>query len=582
MGGLTVRESNEESVAGVARIGAALTVVAVMRPVALLWLAEAAMSHPRRSRSEHPVMKRRTFIARTGLATAAAGLGGGAWLYRSDIRQWLRPRLQLTPLEDLPGEDVDVCIIGSGPAGTTLGLDLAAAGVRTIILESGYHAAGRPGAERLNELERYVSAGSAEYPVLSTRARTVGGTSSMWTGRCSRLHPIDFERNAYTPSGAGWPIAYTDIEPYYARAETTLRVHGSPLSRYHAPRTGDLPYETPVETADLRELLSAVGVTLDDSPSSRGYYGSGPVRVARDMLPAFSEMDRAWVTSGATATRLVADADGTVREVEVRQLDGRARRLRPEITVLACGALESARLLLLSASDSFPAGLGNGGGHVGRWFTEHPNITFQAQLPTPKPSNRHELARSHYFYDEFKREGLGSVLLRFIWNPFNERPFRIGAAVEMAPRAENRVRLARDSRDAFGAPGVRLDIAFGERDRRTFGRIRELIVDLFGQLGATDVREEPLTWSHHHIGTCRMGADPMASVVDSDLRVHGCSNLYVLGSGAFVTGGAAHPTLLIVALAHRLSEHLVSRGRSGGPDRNPVARSYRPADARTT
>jgi glucose dehydrogenase len=70
-----------------------------------------------------------------------------------------------------------------------------------------------------------------------------------------------------------------------------------------------------------------------------------------------------------------------------------------------------------------------------------------------------------------------------------------------------------------------------------------------------------VTWSRHHISTCRMGDDPKTSVVDRNLRVHESTNLYLCGSEVFVTGSAAPPVLTITALAHRLADHLVARLR---------------------
>ena len=81
---------------------------------------------------------------------------------------------------------------------------------------------------------------------------------------------------------------------------------------------------------------------------------------------------------------------------------------------------------------------------------------------------------------------------------------------------------------------------------------------LMQELGITEIEQEQAGWSYHHIGTCRMGANPATSVVDANLRVHGTSNLYVAGSAVFVTGGASNPTLTIAALSHRLGDHLTA------------------------
>jgi choline dehydrogenase-like flavoprotein len=108
----------------------------------------------------------------------------------------------------------EVCIIGSGPAGSVLGKALVDNGIRTVILESGHDSNKKYKDPRLSALDVYRSSGTIAYPVAVSRSRALGGTTNIWTGRCSRLHPIDFEKNAYTPDDASWPITYNELEPY--------------------------------------------------------------------------------------------------------------------------------------------------------------------------------------------------------------------------------------------------------------------------------------------------------------------------------------------------------------------------------
>ncbi len=456
----------------------------------------------------------------------------------------------------------DVCIIGSGFAGVVLGRDLVRSGLRTVILESG-SARGGPIEPRLSRLEVYESTGNASYPLILTRARAVGGTSHLWTGRCDRLHPLDFEPNAYTPSGAAWPIRYAELEPYYERAERTLRVRGGRLSEFSPPRQRSFPISTPWwRTFGLNSMLAKIDVALDESPTSRGARGDATMRVDRDLLPELIRSSHAALAPLSTATRLVADETGRVTGVEAMRLDGSTGLVRAHTYILACGAVETARLLLLSRSPHFPDGVGNRSGLVGRGFTEHPNLTFHGRVPGMRALLPLEISRSHQFYEAFKREGFGSVLLVFERGRSSGNRLRIGATVEMRPSPENRVTLSEARRDAFRNPGASLHLDLSVDDNRTLDRARELIRSIYGKLGVRDFRERPLSWSHHHIGTCRMGDDPRTSVTDRNLRVHDSPNLYVVGSGVFVTGGASHPTLLITALAHRLAEHLRSELRA--------------------
>ncbi|MEZ4708003.1 MAG: GMC family oxidoreductase [Caldilineaceae bacterium] len=447
----------------------------------------------------------------------------------------------------------DVCIIGSGPAGATLGQHLVNQGLRTVILESGFFLAKDQIDPRLHQMEMYRSVGPVDYPLISTRVRAIGGTSNIWTGRCARLHPIDFEPNAYTPAGADWPFRYAELEPYYAEAERTLRVRGAKLSAFQAPRHNDLPLQSNVDDSEARTLMEQIGITVDQPPTSTGNWG-GPIRAAVDLLPNFTDSHLATLVSGATATRLHVEADGSISGVTIQHLNGAAKIVRAATVVVACGAVESARLLQLSTSPNHPQGIGNHHDLVGRFFGEHPHLHWVGAIPH-RPSKR-QMVRTHQFYDQFKKEGLGALTLVFDWRDDEKENLRIATTTEMRPQFTNRVMLSPELPDYFGNPGVDLWLDFAEEDLATFQRATEVVETIYAELGATDVHRDRESWGHHHVGTCRMGHNPETSVLDANLRVHESPNLYVLSSAAFVTGGAGHPTVAIVALSHRLAEHL--------------------------
>lgn len=483
----------------------------------------------------------------------------------------------------------DVCIIGSGFAGTVLGRSLAQQGVRTLILESGTSLVRWLLDSRLRGLAAYSVSGNAGYPETRTKSRIIGGNSNFWTGRCERLHPSDFAKHPYTPSANPWPISYEDLEPYYQRAERTLSVRGGKLSDYAPPRREDLPVPSRLNIAGLQSLLAKAGVTVDESPTATPSKALRFFRVQKELLPDYLASPDGVLVSGATVTRLLVDQSGAVAGAEARALDGSKRTVRARFYVVACGGLETPRLLLLSKSEVFPKGIGNTYDRVGRGFNEHPGVNFYARIRHSRETivPRHKLGRTHQFYDLFRCDGLGSVLPVFIqswvfpnhlikprlsdmWRSLGAVLRRtvwpslyIGATIEMAPRDENRLTLSENGRDAFGDPLGHLHVSFSDEDRHTLNRTRALIKKTFALVGAEDVREGELTWSRHHIGTCRIGANPTTSVADPNLRVHSCPNLYICGSETFVTGTALPPVLTIVALAHRLADHLLTRLRRG-------------------
>ncbi|MGH8497134.1 MAG: GMC oxidoreductase [Gammaproteobacteria bacterium] len=533
--------------------------------------------------SERTITRRQLLIAIGGTAVAA----GSAGLYEL-FRLWRRPggtayHGPSVSLADVAESDIfDVCIIGSGPAGVIPAIQLARRGLRTILLESGASFPTMFEEPRYNELNSYESSGDALYPLAATRIRALGGTTNIWTGRCNRLHGIDFERNAYTPAGSGWPIRYSDIHRYYTGAEKTLRV--SWPGRYEYPAGHHFPFLREVGDPRLRRLrqfrkfMAEKGLSVDTSPTSSGIRHRGPVRIAGDYLASFSDQRAGLLVTGATAVRLSRGSSGEIGVVEVRDLDGHAKSIAARVFIVACGAVETARLLLLSQSERNPRGMGNRFDQVGRFFHEHPTINFNGRLPATTTMPIHSPGRSDQFYDSFKREGYGSILLGFRNGRRDDGTvyLRIGATIEMLPVASNRIILSETALDLFGNPGARVNLSFSPEDQRTMARIRSLIQSIYARLDAEDVTELPIHWSHHHLGGVCMGADPRHSVVDRNLRVHDAPNLFLSTSGCFVTGGAAHPTLLIVALAHRLADHLIAAFSAG---RFKRASADRPANA---
>jgi glucose dehydrogenase len=500
----------------------------------------------------------------------------------------LRGRTTLGSLGDT--QIFDVCIIGSGPAGTVLGRSLAAQGVRTIIVESGSSVLRWLSDRRVQHLADIDYTGDTDYPLKRTKARALGGNSNFWTGRCERFHPSDFGSHPYSVPDNPWPIGYGDLDPHYEAAERLLRVRGGPRSSFAPPRSQPFPFPTKTDITSLREIAQRAGVQLDDSPTATPSKTLRFFRVQRELLPEFLHSPDAAVVAGATVTRLLAGPDGVITGAEARSLDGVTRTVRARIFVVCCGGMETPRLLLLSRSEFHPDGIGNRYDRVGRGFNEHPAVNFYGTIEhtagTLLPTNK--IGRTHQFYDRFRSEGLGSVLpvFRQSWVlPHHNMPFRpwniprnafnfgrrlaraalyIGVVAEMRISDSNRVTLSRSKKDAFGQPLAHLMFHYAEDDLRLLDASRKLVRGWYAKIGARGIFEDLVSWSRHHQGTCRMGVSPQSSVVDPNLRVHDTQNLYVCGSEAFVTGGAMQPCLTIVALAHRLGEHLPRVLREGG------------------
>ena len=487
----------------------------------------------------------------------------------------------------------DVCIIGSGFAGAILGATLVKRGIKTVILESGPDTRERPIDARFEQLQSFRSSGPIDYPVTSSRFRGTGGTSWLWGGFSTRLDPIDFEKNSYTPVDNSWPITYAQLEPYYEQAEKILRVRGETESEHDPPRRTRFPLPADRKLSPLQSLLKKAGITVSDVPfSTPAAHGSsilsgryGPfLRMTESHLPAFQRSSYGTLIPEVTASRLLVDQRGHVSGAEIKNLDRSVKRLRARAYVIACGGLESPRLLLLSRAPAFPNGIGNNHGWVGRCFMEHRKTLYAGQVGVEWNSfNLYQLTGfSYQFYKRFKRQGWGGMRLRFHldgfarWNQIYEgdlgkifdrvtqRRLEISYGAEMKPSPENRVTLDGKAKDYFGNPLGNLSLKHSVDDLTTMDRGNEVILHIYHRLGARNVKAIPGSfWGHHHTGTCRMGDNPRTGVVDRNLRVHGTSNLFVAGSSVFVTSGSANPTLTLSALSLRLSEHLGAELRSG-------------------
>lgn len=480
----------------------------------------------------------------------------------------------------------DVCIIGSGFAGAILGESLVRQGIKTVILESGPDPRGKSIDPRFQQLDAFRSSGPIEYPVASTRFRGVGGTSWLWGGFCTRLDPLDFEKNSYTPAGSSWPIMYADLEPYYDCAEKSLRVRAGKQSEHDPPRKNDFPLPADRKILSLESLLKKVGVVISDVPFAtpltressilNGHYGPF-LRMTETHLPSFQASSHGALIPEVTVSRLLVDEQGCVSGAEIKNLDRHVKVLRARAYVVACGGLESPRLLLLSRAPRFPDGIGNNYGWVGRCFMEHRKTLFTGQVNVDWNSFSlfQSTGFSYQFYKKFKQQGLGGMRLRFRldglarWKEIYDgnlrklgdrilsRPLEISFGAEMKPSPENRVTLDKQANDYFGNPASNLFLKESDEDVNTTNQAKEIVRDIYRHLGAQQV--QVLTgnmWGHHHMGTCRMGNHPRTSVVDRNLQVHGTSNLFVTGSAVFVTSGSANPTLTLSALSLRLADYL--------------------------
>ncbi len=518
-----------------------------------------------------------------------------------------------------PVEDADVCVIGAGPAGAMVA-DRLAGDHEIVILDAGprfdessrqrrQERALRPAFDRPDvwdvggPRDRHSARGERFYPLNHTRVKGVGGTTLHWQGMVMRLHAADFNSAHARGVGADWPIDYEDLRPYYAEAERELAVSGADDNPYGPPREEPFPVPPfPPSHSDsiFAEACERLEIDMHSVPNARpseaydgrnpcvGYGTCRPVCPERAKYDATIHVERAeaagaTVIDRAPVQRLTHDGDRVDAAVYATP-GGAERRQTAAAFVLACGGVETPRLLLLSTSAAFPDGLANTSGAVGRYFMDHLFAGMGGQVA--RETRQHHVgfltSECHQFYDEadaetapFKLEFFnydgptpldlaltgedwGDELLDRMRAEYGNH-LGMGALVEQLPREDRYVTLDRDRTDAHGNPVPDIHWDVDERALRTLERANEIQAAILDELGAER------TWRvgpadtfpvSHHMGTTRMGTDPAESVVDAHLRTHDLENCWIVSSSVFPTGGAMNPTLTIAALALRAGDDL--------------------------
>lgn len=502
--------------------------------------------------------------------------------------------------------ETDVCIVGSGPAGCAVAEELRDSGLRILVLESG-RGHWDAGAYALNAIEDVGT------PVFNGRERRLGGTSTVWSGRCIPFDDIDYEARPWVPL-SGWPLAREPVAPFLDRAGAYL---GS--GPYDEAGRVPLPRGAPPRPRFDPSLLQNV-CWEDTAPVDTGQ------RLLSDSNPNLR------VLVNATVTHLNTDPEtGRLESVEVAATPESRASVTARAVVLCAGGVENARILLYS-NRSRPAGLGNEHDLVGRYLMDHPrdfelpvrfrlgdapkvrrlfgprrlsgprgryDFSFGAAL-SPECQRREELVncaawvywgfespedpmraakrllagpRSHLTRDvrfllDHRADAARAVWARATDQPQPRALERLGMVMtsEQVPDPDSRVRLS-ERRDHLGLPISEVDWRIGPQERESQAALARLIAREFERLGlpavelidwARDGRPEAATFvdACHPTGTTRMAADPRQGVVDTDCGVHGVPGVYVAGSSVFPTAGHANPTLMIVALAIRLAHHL--------------------------
>jgi choline dehydrogenase-like flavoprotein len=510
----------------------------------------------------------------------------------------------------------DVIIIGTGAGGGTLARHLAPSGKRILLLERGDWLPREPEnwlAQDVFVDNRYVSPDTwydeKGQPFQPQIHYFVGGATKLYGAALYRLRPGDFgELQHHDGISPAWPISYDDLEPYYTLAEQLYEVHGDhgedpteghasaqypfpPVS--HEPRIQQLSDD--LEKAGYHPFHAPCGIRLNEA--NRAF--SACVRCINcdgfpclvhgksdaDVLGVRPALEHANVSllTNACAVKLETNDGGTVVTGVVVERDGETETYAGDIVVVACGAANTAALLLRSASDAHPNGLANGSDQVGRNYMFHASRAVLALSREENPTVYQKTlgVNDFYFGSDEHDYPLGNIQMvgksqapMFHGEKPGETKFAPGWSLERVarhaidfwlstedlPLPENRVTV-----DGEGKLTLVYTPTNDEPKDQLYGKLKSILgkldmnADHLIHRFAYMKNDIPVAGVAHQAGTCRFGADPASSVLDVDCKAHELDNLYVVDTSVFPSIGAVNPALTAMANSLRVGDHLLER-----------------------
>lgn len=555
----------------------------------------------------------------------------------------------------------DVCVIGSGAGAGPIIYELSLAGYKVVVLEKGpwfktedftkdemtvtkFKAYESDPKDEPQVVERpttsgYKKSNSAEGGTSFQNGSCVGGASNFMSAYFHRLKPNDFKLlSTYGPiKGANivdWPVKYEEFEPFYTKVEQVVGVSGQVAEHKNLePRsTANFPFE-PLLTNPVADWYVKAGAELGYNviPVSRGiiskpyngrrscyhsnYCGSfgcssdgkGSSRAA--LIPDAMASGNCEIITNAKVFKLETDEKDTIVKAHYYNEAGVAMTVEAKIFVVACQAIESSRLLLMSRSDRFPNGLANNSGQVGK------NMIFAGggggsgyiryeDLPEDKAAElkikntfvnkclsdfyeindpefepvkasahgkvkggnidfllEHSAARPKVSRNK-KENGkmlYGSALKEKLHDYFTkQRRLRFEIFCDWLPNDDCYVELDEKVKDKWGDPVAKVRIGFLQYDLEIGNYLADRAIEVMKKVGCKNVTKS-ITGSpptNLIAGGCRFGNDPKTSVLNKNCKAHEVSNLYVTDGSFMPTGGSAPHTFMIYANSFRVAEKI--------------------------
>ncbi len=555
-------------------------------------------------------------------------------------------------------EPYDVCIVGSGAGGGMAAYALTQAGARVVLLEAGSkwyasqnsqmfvpaHATPRRGrATKLRPFGEFDAcdggweiAGEPYTRAAGTRfdwwrGRMLGGRTNHW-GRISlRFGPHDFRGKSRDGLGDDWPISYNDVAPYYDKIDDLIGVFGSreglenhPDGRFQpppAPRCYELLVKKASDKLNVTCIPSRLSIITKALPGRQACHYCGECERGCQVKANFSSPDVLIAPALATG-RLTLLTDSMVREVTVGRdglatgvsyidkASGEDRHVAAKVVVLAASALESARLLLNSKSTSFPQGLANASGTVGKYITDTTGTDVTGFIPALMdhvPHNEDGVGGMHvympWWLDNKKLDFARGYHIE-VWGGRRQPAYGAmggihrypnaggygaslkadyrrlyGASIglsgrgEMIPNDDSFCEIDPTVVDQFGIPVLRFHWKWSDQELNQVKHMQETFRALITEMGGEVFSPMPTKEQGygiaaggriiHELGGARMGANASTSVLNGNCQAHDCKNLFVTDGAPFVSQADKNPTWTILALAWRTSDYITQLRKEG-------------------
>ena len=463
-------------------------------------------------------------------------------------------------LNEIP-ENIKIVIAGSGPAGISLALSLEKKGIKSLIIESGDEFYTEISQDRYNgEVE-----GNFPNDLNVLRLAQFGGTTGHWGGTCRPLDVYDIK---------SWPLNIKELSKYQVEACNFLKIKNQ-----------------------FREKKITENLKIIEFQDS-------PVRVYDDYFDKIKHSNNVYLSLNTFLYNIKLN-ENKIEKIFLKK-KGKNFELSNKLLVLACGGIENSRLLLWFSMNNSNFLKDS---PVGNYWMEHPYKIIGSGVGNFKEI-RKIFKNDFYFFENFRNWGNYTVSISPSYKMINQYKMlnsgvfltlhdrdnnnlknnikdllcvapklskkflelfnkdllcglTVSSSWEQDPEFDNKILLTKNL-DDIGMPRVKLKYKLSDKSLKT---AQNMVLELgnffidnnLGRIAGENIYDENVFISdagYHHIGGTIMGSDSKKSVVDKNLKIHLLNNMFVVGSSVFPTGGHANPTLSIVKLSLKLSDHI--------------------------